>query len=789
VKIEKLKINGIRSYLEQSITFEDGVTVIAGPNGSGKSSMLESIFIALYGSKAIVDPSQKIGDFINNDTDHANVSLTFNHLGSKYEISNGYRVNSRTISASNSGSILKKDGMPIAQQFGNTYETVNDILKMDENAFRNCVYIRQGEIDILINATPQERQRMIDDLLQIGRLEEYASRSKSALTSINRIVEKVKSLLDDKKSNLQIINESDPWQQMNTLLSCEKTVKAKINETNEKKDAVNEKINEIDNKIKEYGSINADIQNLVTKNNELTDLKRDQIGEITQINESINGRHQKIGEMKIEINNLKKDVGIDDIETNVDEVVNELVIKTSEMSNDITRIKGDISTKKTIVDSINGSLERNKDIKKKINTNISTSNVQIEEDTKGIIGREIDIGNKQNSIQEILNSYAVSTIEGFKTVVSKLDIDVQDKLELKTQIEKEVNKIDADICSFKAQIGTIEESIKKENDNKESEEARLAKVNRDLKLTNNKIAELNEQYLSTSKEIEENIHKTGRNIPQGINRDHLKEIQDELITQQRNLIMLDTSYRSNIATINEQIEKDDELCEQGICPTCRQKVDASHIQHDIDEKVSKRKEYEAKLIEVRNNLNEIDQHICEVGIALDTYDELIAIKSDLKTRIQMLDPYNNQKQSIQDSMSRVEKNAICLNEQKSCLIKNSNAFKDQLQQKEANAYKCNEEYQKLKNELECARNSLTNIANMDATINLKKSEIEGLKRNIENARNNIYNLEKELCSLDKEVEELNSQLKKVDSELMMLLASLEDAIKLNDQTKVIYESS
>lgn len=788
MKIEKLRINGIRSYLQQSITFEDGVTVIAGPNGSGKSSMLESIFIALYGSNAIVDPGQKIVDLINNDSNHSRAALTFNHLGSEYEISNEYRINSRTGNASNSMSFLKQDGMPVAEQFRNTYEAIKDILKMDEHAFRNCVYIRQGEIDILINASPQERQRMIDDLLQIGRLEEYANRSRSALTSINRMGNNVKSLLDDKKTNLQTLNENDPQLQMNELLTKEKAIKAKIGDINKKKDTVNERIIETDNKIKEYESINSDIQNLVSKNNGLTNLKKDHSGKISQINESIKEKYQKINEKKTEIADLKKDIDIEDIETNIDEVVSDLEAKTNRMSNDVTRIEGDISTKKTISKSINDGFKRNEDTEKKTNENISALNKQIEGDTKDIIDREADITNDQESIQKILDSYKASTIDDFQAIVKKLDIDVQDKLELKTQTEKEVNTIEVDIHGYNIQIETIEESITKENEKKVSDKARLVTVNRDIESTNKKITELKEQCLLVKNEIEAHILKIGRNTPKEITKDYLKEIQKDLNKKQRDLCTSESKYTSNIASINEQIEKDNELCEQGICPTCRQKVDASHIQHGIDERVSKKKEYEAKLIEVRNNLHEIEQHIGEVVTALDVFDNLYTIKSKIETSAQMLDPYGSQKQSIEESIRSIETNIISLNEQKTRLIKDSSIFNEQLQQKKADALNHDKEYQQLKNELTTARNSLASSTSMDGTIKLKKSEIEGLKKNIGKARKDINVFEKDLCDLDKEAKELNSQLNEINADIKELNASLEDANKLYTQTKVVYDS-
>ncbi|NJN68416.1 MAG: AAA family ATPase [Chloroflexaceae bacterium] len=46
--ITKLELRNVKSYQEQTITFEPGINAICGQNGAGKSTILEAIGFALF---------------------------------------------------------------------------------------------------------------------------------------------------------------------------------------------------------------------------------------------------------------------------------------------------------------------------------------------------------------------------------------------------------------------------------------------------------------------------------------------------------------------------------------------------------------------------------------------------------------------------------------------------------------------------------------------------------------------------------------------------------------------
>ena len=236
MKLRYLHAENIRSYKKLDFTFEDGVTVISGVNGSGKSSLLEACFMGLFGSK-ILSKDFVLADIIFKGAENAKISLGFEHLGHEYLIDQAFRYSVKSENASSSKCVLYADGKIIVDQAIRTYEEVCSLLNMDEEAYRNCAYIRQGEIDVLINAKPKDRQLMIDDLMQLGKLEEYRERASSAKTAVKRLERDTKNSQLGVKAEIEGIESTGPVAVLNELRQKVKETDIDLKDLNEMKEA------------------------------------------------------------------------------------------------------------------------------------------------------------------------------------------------------------------------------------------------------------------------------------------------------------------------------------------------------------------------------------------------------------------------------------------------------------------------------------------------------------------------------------------------------------------------
>lgn len=268
MKFKHLQVENIRSYQKLDLDFSDGVTVISGVNGSGKSSILEACFMAIFGGEVLRGTALQIPDMIRKGSMKASIILDFEHAGDDYQIEQHYKV-TKTGGAGNSKSVLRKNGEIIAEQSKNTYEAIQNLLNMDEKNFQNCAYIRQGDVDALINAKPKDRQQMIDDLLRLGKLEEYRERAHNSKTAVSRILRyetEKKDVLNNKIAQLRAKNLHA---ELNRRQEAVNQISQLVTEKNDEKEKLTAELTLLESKIKEIEKERAEIEKLKQESFEL----------------------------------------------------------------------------------------------------------------------------------------------------------------------------------------------------------------------------------------------------------------------------------------------------------------------------------------------------------------------------------------------------------------------------------------------------------------------------------------------------------------------------------------
>mgnify|MGYP000170994177 CR=1 FL=1 len=181
MRFERVRLSNFKCYEDADVRLDRGVTVIHGLNGSGKSSLLEACFFALYGSKAL---DNTLDEVVTIGADDAEVELWFAHGGDDYHVER--RVRATGEQAQTAKCVLEGPDATV-EGARDVRAYVEELLRMDAEAFVNCAYVRQGEVNKLINASPDERQDMLDSLLQLGKLEDYRERASDARVGVDRV--------------------------------------------------------------------------------------------------------------------------------------------------------------------------------------------------------------------------------------------------------------------------------------------------------------------------------------------------------------------------------------------------------------------------------------------------------------------------------------------------------------------------------------------------------------------------------------------------------------------------
>ena len=334
MKFDRVRLANFKPYGDADLRLTEGVTVVHGLNGSGKSSLLEACFFALYGSTAL---DGTLGDVITNGKEETEVELWFTHDGVSYRVerrlkSYDGRVDHQCALESTDGSDVTRDGARPVRRF------VTELLRMDAEAFVNCAYVRQGEVNKLINATPRERQDTIDDLLQLGKLEEYRERAGDARLGVEDVLENRRGRLDQLEEQIEAKEDRDLHGRLNELESELGEVDAEIDRYETQREQAKETREAAAETLATHAEKREELESVKAAIGEIEEAIRDTERERDAHRDAIREARDRIGEIEDAIGDRLDDAGLD---AATDEAVDERRSELDEREDEIRGVLDD----------------------------------------------------------------------------------------------------------------------------------------------------------------------------------------------------------------------------------------------------------------------------------------------------------------------------------------------------------------------------------------------------------------------------------------------------------------
>ncbi|MFB6124519.1 MAG: DNA double-strand break repair ATPase Rad50 [Halanaeroarchaeum sp.] len=246
MRFERVRLRNFKCYEDADVSFDRGVTVIHGLNGSGKSSLLEATFFALYGATAL---DRTLEDIVTIGAEEAEIDLWFVHDGVDYHLRRRVRATGERATTAEcvlEGAEESYDGVTDVEA------AVTEMLRMDADAFVNSAFVRQGEINKLINATPTERQEMIDRLLQLGTLEEYRERASEARLGVENVLDRWEGRLESLDEQISAKENRDLHERKSTLGSELSEVEARIETLEDGREEAQETLADAESTLEAY---------------------------------------------------------------------------------------------------------------------------------------------------------------------------------------------------------------------------------------------------------------------------------------------------------------------------------------------------------------------------------------------------------------------------------------------------------------------------------------------------------------------------------------------------------
>ncbi len=168
MKIESVELENIRSHADTRIEFSDGFNCLVGGLGTGKSSILYAVDFALFG-----EPIGRSYDYLlREDADFGKVTVKFTKNGKEYAIQRALRRQNDRISQDMEQLKFLEEGKVMAEMKGEAVaEQLASVTGFDRDIFREIVWIRQEHLKDVLNMTPSERQKKLDELFGLSDYE------------------------------------------------------------------------------------------------------------------------------------------------------------------------------------------------------------------------------------------------------------------------------------------------------------------------------------------------------------------------------------------------------------------------------------------------------------------------------------------------------------------------------------------------------------------------------------------------------------------------------------------
>jgi exonuclease SbcC len=305
MRITRVRLSNFKPYGDVDVGIDRGVTVIHGPNGSGKSSLLEACFFALYGSKSLEGTLEGV---IRNGTEETEIEVWFTHAGGDYRVERRVRLSGdRAVTAT----CVLETPEGTVEGARDVRAAVTDLLRMDEEAFLNCAYVRQGEVNKLIDATPGERQAMLDDLLQLGVLEEYRERAGQARLGVEDVLGEARGELDGLEDQIAEKEDRDLHARLNDLETELATVDAEIEEFEANRAEAEETLEAAEEVIETHVERREELAGLEEDIEDLRAAIADTEGEREDLREGISARREELEAKREERDDLLETVDAD----------------------------------------------------------------------------------------------------------------------------------------------------------------------------------------------------------------------------------------------------------------------------------------------------------------------------------------------------------------------------------------------------------------------------------------------------------------------------------------------
>jgi len=576
VKIDRLELENFKPYSKISLPAEGdlprGLFLIEGSNSTGKTSLVEAVLWVLWGPHAI--PGVKQEQLVRNGTNECLVKLRFSVAGNQFQVNRRYRIGSGAEAVLLEG----EAGVfhPIDRGVTSVEAKLEEILGLGQDDALQTVFVRQGEVDTLSNATPGELRDLIRDLFRLDIFDEISDELKEKADALEREIHTLekdvarKQEIEKKRRTLE--NEINALkEELEKLANVRKNFESDLEKIPEEKilvkiDGIQKKIEQLENTVKE---INEQINDLDGKKKAFEKglEKYPDLNIIKNLESLKYTLEQHITQMKILLEGIKS------LQNRAD-IINEEIFKNNKEYQEIEKM---ILEAKNMLEGLPDlnlaqEIEHSNQRIEKLNREIDS----IGEKIKGLIAQRRIFDEEKNSDLTDLNSLS-KKITDVKNILNTLPsieelkeiMELQEPLKMSLDHQKRLtveNRREAEKLGLPSEL--------------------IAEPERVSSLISKK-----ETSLDHSKETEESLR---------INYNHIKEREGYLKDR-----------------ISEIETNETELADMKECPYCFKSITGEDIPVIKEHMIQHKKELQTELEDITSKLSRLEQEREDVSGQLE----------------------------------------------------------------------------------------------------------------------------------------------------------------------------
>ena len=455
---KRLRLKNFKSYANEIINFDKGITVIVGENGAGKSSIFEAISFALFKQHT----AGKLDDLVRNNTENMSVELDFISRGKEYRIirdKNKSKSVSRLLTKTSSDS----EFMSLCSGEREVSDNVQAILDMDANLFLNAIYVRQGEIAELVDKTPADKKRLIGKLLGLDSLETAWKNLSPLISEYENKLSEIKGKLYSKDALKEEYETKS--KELNALKSRGHELESQIEEV---KNLINEISENKRNMEREKEIYETQMNNLSSERQTLQRLEKDKhmlqenLDKIRESEEEIERLEKYVSKLDVYLDFEKSVVSIQslkeseiEVEDKIDSIKEQKRLVNAKKEGYNNYLKSDelitkLNNQKIDLEKELATITQLEKDKKELLQNIESDRNNIEEFFSLSKEKLLDYGVSQDDLAE------VDDLKKLSDTTNKLLEDISTKIE---DLTNDINSKKENIVAFKQAIGAAEKPL------------------------------------------------------------------------------------------------------------------------------------------------------------------------------------------------------------------------------------------------------------------------------------------------------------------------------------------